>query len=121
MGRFDGRSIIVTGAGQGMGRAIAERFARDGGSVLAADQNADTVAAVAAAMTAEGHRVVPMQVNVADPGQVKAMVARTVAEFGGVDVLVNNAGILRPTKIVDISPDEWDLVMAVNVKGVLLC
>lgn len=120
-GRFDGRSIIVTGAGQGMGRAIAERFARDGGSVLAADQNADTVAAVAAAMTAEGHRVVGMQVNVADPAQVKAMVARAVAEFGGVDVLVNNAGILRSTKIVSITPEEWDLVMDVNVKGVFLC
>jgi 3-oxoacyl-[acyl-carrier protein] reductase len=120
-GRFDGRSIIVTGAGQGMGRAITERFARDGGSVLAVDVNGDTVAAVAEALSAEGHRVVPLQVNVTDPAQVTAMVARAVAEFGGVDVLVNNAGILRSTKITAITPDEWDLVMAVNVKGLFLC
>ncbi len=121
MGRFDGRAIIVTGAGQGMGRAIAERFARDGGSVLAADVNEAAVTAVAKALVDGGHRVVAMKVDVTDPAQVTAMVARTVQEFGGVDVLVNNAGILRSTKIVDITPEEWDLVMAVNVKSLFLC
>lgn len=121
MGRFDGRAIIVTGAGQGMGRAIAERFARDGGSVLVADVNADTATSVADRLTGEGHRAVPFQVDVAKPDQVKAMVARCVAEFGGVDVLVNNAGILRSTKIMAIAPEEWDLVMAVNVKSLFLC
>jgi 3-oxoacyl-[acyl-carrier protein] reductase len=121
VGRFDGRAIIVTGAGQGMGRAIAERFARDGGSVLVADVNEETATAVAAGLTTEGLRAVPLKVDVTDPAQVKAMVARTVAEFGGVDVLVNNAGILRSTKIMDISPQEWDLVMAVNVRSLFLC
>ena len=121
MGRFDGRAIIVTGAGQGMGRAIAERFARDGGSVLVADVNADTATDVAQGLTQEGHRAVPFAVDVTDPTQVKAMVARAVAEFGGVDVLVNNAGILRSTKIMAIPPEEWDLVMAVNVKSLFLC
>jgi NAD(P)-dependent dehydrogenase (short-subunit alcohol dehydrogenase family) len=104
-----------------MGRAIAERFARDGGSVLVADVNADTARTVADGLTAEGHRAVALQVDVTDPAQVKAMVARTVQEFGGVDVLVNNAGILRSTKIVAIPPEEWDLVMAVNVKSLFLC
>ena len=121
MGRFDGRAIIVTGAGQGMGRAIAERFARDGGSVLVADVNADTATDVAQGLTQEGHRAVPFAVDVTDPTQVKAMVARAVAEFGGVDVLINNAGILRSTKIMAIPPEEWDLVMAVNVKSLFLC
>jgi 3-oxoacyl-[acyl-carrier protein] reductase len=121
VGRFDGRAIIVTGAGQGMGRAIAERFARDGGSVLVADVNADTAKEVAGGLLAEGHRAVAFQVDVTKPAQVKAMVERTVAEFGGVDVLVNNAGILRSTRIMQIAPEEWDLVMAVNVKSLFLC
>ena len=120
-GRFDGKAIIVTGAGQGIGRAIAERFARDGGSVLVADQRGETARDVADALTAEGHRAVAVQVDVTNPAQVRAMVDRAMSEFGGVDVLVNNAGILRATKIVDIPPDEWDLVMGVNVKGVFLC
>jgi NAD(P)-dependent dehydrogenase (short-subunit alcohol dehydrogenase family) len=121
VGRFDGRSIIVTGAGQGMGQSIAERFARDGGSVLAADINGDTVQLVVDGLTKAGHTAIAMRVDVSDPAQVKAMVARAVEAHGGVDVLVNNAGILRSTKIVDIPPEEWDLVMSINVKGVFLC
>jgi len=120
-GRFDGRSIIVTGAGQGIGKAIATRFARDGGSVLVADVNADQVRDLAAALTAEGLRAVACSVNVTDAAQVRAMVDTAIKAFGGVDVLVNNAGILRSTRIVAITPEEWDLVMAVNVKGVFLC
>jgi NAD(P)-dependent dehydrogenase (short-subunit alcohol dehydrogenase family) len=120
-GRFDGRSIIVTGAGQGIGKAIARRFARDGGRVLVADVNGDQVRDVAAALTADGLHAVACSVNVTDAIQVRAMVDTAIREFGGVDVLVNNAGILRSTKIVAITPDEWDLVMAVNVKGVFLC
>jgi NAD(P)-dependent dehydrogenase (short-subunit alcohol dehydrogenase family) len=121
VGRFDGKAIIVTGAAQGMGRAIAERFARDGGMVLASDIRTEGVQSLADELTKEGHRAVAIQADVTDPAQVKAMVARCVAEFGGVDVLVNNAGVLRSTKIVDITPEEWDFVMAANVKGVFLC
>jgi NAD(P)-dependent dehydrogenase (short-subunit alcohol dehydrogenase family) len=80
-----------------MGRAIAERFARDGGAALAADVNEAAVNEVAARLRDEGHRAVGMKVDVTDVTEVRAMVARAVQEFGGVDVLVNNAGILRPT------------------------
>ena len=120
-GRFAGKGVIVTGAGQGIGRAIGERFARDGGSVMLADLNGAAADAGAAALRAEGHQAIGHEVNVADHIAVRGMVERAIAEFGGVDVLVNNAGVLRSTRVVNISPDEWDLVLDVNLKAAFLC
>jgi NAD(P)-dependent dehydrogenase (short-subunit alcohol dehydrogenase family) len=82
-----------------------------------ADVNEETATAVAEGLTSEGHKAVPLKVDVTDPSQVKAMVARTVAEFGGVDVLVNNAGILRDGYIPGLTEQQWDDVIAVHLKG----
>jgi NAD(P)-dependent dehydrogenase (short-subunit alcohol dehydrogenase family) len=116
-----GRTAIVTGAGQGIGRAIAQRFAADGANVVVVDLNGDAATAVAESIVADGGRAMAAATDVTDAVAVRSMVARAIEAFGGVDVLVNNAGILRSTRIVDISPDEWDLVLDVNLKASFLC
>ena len=120
-GRFEGRTAIVTGAGQGIGRAIAERFAQDGANTVVVDRNGDAATATAEAIAAQGYGALGVETDVTDATQVRAMVADAVSRFGGVDILVNNAGILRSTRVVDITPDEWDLVLDVNLKGAFLC
>jgi 3-oxoacyl-[acyl-carrier protein] reductase len=120
-GRFAQRTAIVTGAGQGIGRAVALRLAREGAHVVAADLNAAQARATAATIEAEGLQARDVVVDVTDPAEVQRMTASAVQFYGGVDILVNNAGVLRPTAVPDISSEEWDLVLNVNLKGVFLC
>jgi NAD(P)-dependent dehydrogenase (short-subunit alcohol dehydrogenase family) len=115
------RVAIVTGAGRGIGRAIAERFGRDGMAVVVADLDEASAAEVAAVIEAAGGRAEAVPTDVTDAASVHAMTQRAIDTFGGIDVVVNNAGILRSTRVVDISPDEWDLVVNANLKGAFLC
>jgi len=113
---------IVTGAAQGIGRAIAETFAEHGAHVVAADIQLEKAKTVAEEiMSSKNWRAIAVQVDVTDKVSVERMVQATVAEFGRVDILVNNAGILKPHLIVDFPEDDWDAIFAVNVKGVFLC
>ncbi|HYH13527.1 MAG TPA: SDR family NAD(P)-dependent oxidoreductase [Thermomicrobiales bacterium] len=118
---LEGRTAIVTGAGQGMGAAIAHALAMRGARIVVNDLQAERAERVTAELTAAGATATAVPGNVIDAGDVQRIVQRALLEFGGVHILVNNAGVLRPTKVAEISEDEWDLVVDVNLKGTFLC
>ena len=116
MGRLDGKVCVITGAGGGMGADAAELFTQEGAQVVAADVNGDAAAKVADAVGGLG-----VQVDVSDEESVKAMYAAAAKQFGGIDVLYNNAGIspADDDSILDTSLEAWERVQAVNTRGVL--
>ena len=114
---FTGKVAIVTGGGQGMGRAVAQRLVEGGASVVVNDRNADNARKVADAL---GVNAIAVPGDVTIKADVDAVVEKTIETFGALDILVNNAGILFPTTLADMEEDEWDLVINVNMKGTYL-
>jgi len=116
-----GKTAIVTGAAQGIGRAIAEALAHAGADVAVADldpgRSQDTVTAI----TKMGRRALNIKVNVADWNDAKAMVDQVVKEWGKVDILVNNAGITRDGLLLRMKEEDWNLVLQVNLNGTFNC
>jgi len=113
---------VVTGAAQGIGRAIAETLAQRGAHVVVADLQVEKAEATAKEIAADtGRRAIAVQVDVADNASAKAMIDRAIAEFGRIDILVNNAGITRDNLIMRMKEADWDLVLNVNLKGVFNC
>ena len=119
--RFDGRAAIVTGAGQGIGRAVAERLAADGAAVAIADLNAETADEVVRSIASAGGRAIAVRTDVTDPADAERLAADAVAQLGRIDILVNNAGILRSTRAAEVTPEEWHLVLDANLTGTFLC
>jgi NAD(P)-dependent dehydrogenase (short-subunit alcohol dehydrogenase family) len=111
------RVAMVTGAGQGIGQACAEHLARAGLVVVAADMTSEAAEATAAELRRQGHAGISIAFDVADVPAATEAVAAVAKQFGRVDVLVNNAGILHTTAIAAITEAEWDHVLAVNLKG----
>lgn len=126
MARMTGKTVIVTGAGHGIGRAYAERLAQEESNVVVADLDGAAAEEVAGDIQEMGGQAIPVQVDVADAQSAQSMVARAVERFGSIDGLVNNAAVFSTIPISrvgfeQIPEAEWDLVMSVNVKGVWNC
>lgn len=118
--RLSGKTAIVTGAGSGMGKAIATMYAKEGANVLLADINEERVEQARAEIEELGGSAVAMKVNVAECSEVEAMIDKAIAEFGQLDILVNNAGIMDNFSPIDELTDEmWERVMAVNVSSII--
>jgi 3-oxoacyl-[acyl-carrier protein] reductase len=119
--RLAGKVALVTGAGQGLGEAIALRLAREGAAVMANDLNAESAGRTAEQIRKAGGRAAVFAGSVTDETVVQELVAHTVAELGALDVLVNNAGITRDKLLRDLTLADWDAVLNLNLRGTFLC
>ncbi|HEU0215937.1 MAG TPA: SDR family oxidoreductase [Stellaceae bacterium] len=119
MPMLDGKIALVTGAGAGIGRAIALALAKEGATLAAAD--IDLAAAQKTATDAAGNKGLAIEADCGDVASIDAMVARVVKELGHIDIIVNNAGVTRFAYIMDLTEADWDRIHRVNAKGVFFC
>ena len=120
MKRFENKSVLITGASRGIGKGLAERFAREGANLVLAS-NEKLVHSVGEELKATGSNVVSTLCDVTNKAEVSKLYQEAENAFGAVDVSVQNAGVITIAKIEDLSEAEWDKIMAVNTKGVFLC
>jgi NAD(P)-dependent dehydrogenase (short-subunit alcohol dehydrogenase family) len=118
--RFADKVIVITGAGSGIGRTAALAFAREGGSVVIGDINPTEGDATARQILESGGFASAVRCDVRIPEEVSALIARAVADFGGVDVLYNNAGVVRYGTVEELSVEDWDFQLDINLKGTFL-
>jgi NAD(P)-dependent dehydrogenase (short-subunit alcohol dehydrogenase family) len=119
--RHQGKVVIVTGAGQGIGRGVAHRFAQEGAHVVIAEYNQGNAEVVASECTDFGMAALAYSIDIGDIIQIEDMVKRVVEKFGRIDGLVNNAGVSMPGPLFELKPESWDPVLRVNLRGLFFC
>jgi NAD(P)-dependent dehydrogenase (short-subunit alcohol dehydrogenase family) len=120
MRTLNGKTAVITGAARGIGFAIAAKLAEAGAAVVLADVS-EKVLDSADRLVAQGLTAAGLRCDVTDPAQVEALMAHAVSRFGGIEILVNNAGIAVLAPALEMTPDQWDRVFAVNIRGAFLC
>jgi 3-oxoacyl-[acyl-carrier protein] reductase len=121
MAALSGKIALITGSGQGIGEAMAYRFADAGAAVCVADLVGENAEAVAHCLTDRGHRALAVQADISDLPGVERMMNAVVEAFGRIDILVNNAGIGHTRPFLETPLDEWQKVLATNLTGTFLC
>ncbi|MGH3086775.1 MAG: 3-oxoacyl-ACP reductase FabG [Rubrobacteraceae bacterium] len=121
MGRLEGKVSLVTGAGRGIGRATAERFAREGARVCLTDMDGEVASSAAAQLVDEGADAFALEVDVTSRTEVEEAVRKVVERYGRLDILVNNAGITRDNLFYRMTDDEWRSVLNVHLVGAFFC
>lgn len=119
--RLDNKVAVVTGAASGIGQSIAETFARTGAQVIVADVNLEAALAVAQGIESQGGMASAMKVDVSNETNVSELFNKVVAEFGGLDILVNNAAIFPKRPFLEVESEFWDKLQSVNLRGTFLC
>jgi len=119
--RLADKVAVVTGAAGGIGEAVTRRFVDEGAAVVACDRDGGSLQRLCAALSAEGHRVLAQQADVSSFDQVRGVVDAALDAFGHIDILVNNAGISPKKAYLDYTEEDWDAVVAVDLKGEYLC
>ena len=119
--RVKDKIAIVTGAGSGMGKAIATRLCSEGAFVIIADINDKVMNATVDELTSQGHKAMAHRVDVSSQPQLKDLMTATVEKFGRIDILVNNAGVTRHRPFLELNDEDWNVVLAVDLKGVFFC
>ena len=120
MGNLEGKVAIVTGAGRGIGQQIAKKLAEQGAKVAVVDLKAEWCEETVGLVKAAGSEAIALGCNVAESAEVDATVKSVIAQFGTVDIMVNNAGITKDGLLMRMSDDDWDAVLNVNLKGTFL-
>ncbi len=119
--RLDGKLAIVTGAGQGIGKAVALRLAREGADVVVADINTHNADQTAKEIRSLDRRALSCPMDVSSLSEIQSMVDRAAAEFDRIDILVNAAGVAQTGLFVDLTEQQWDRVIDINLKGTTFC
>lgn len=121
MGQLDGKVAIVTGGNRGIGKGIARGLAAEGASLTIAARNAELLAETANELRANGTKVLAVPTDVTDEAQIKALFEKSMSEYGRLDILVNNAGAFNAGPIDELSTEDWDWVVGVNLRAPFLC